>query len=157
MKIFSVVTVTAALLLTAAGCRTAGEPAAKPELRAFSADDTRAAKETAAKFAEGFAASLKDGDFAHWRANMPEESAAKVGDSRFRDMRAELTAFFGEFTGAEFLGEIITGDLRNYLWKLSFVRKEKEKRQISEIVYFVRVFCEEGKPPAISGFGVKRF
>jgi hypothetical protein len=72
-------------------------------------------------------------------------------------MRKELLDNFGTFTGGTCLGEVTSGDLRTYLWKLTFEAKDKNKKTVREIIYFVRVFCEEGKAPAVSGFGVKRF
>ena len=40
---------------------------------------------------------------------------------------------------------------------LSFAKTDNNKEVIREAVFFVRVYCESGKQPEISGFGVKVF
>jgi DNA polymerase III alpha subunit len=74
---------------------------------------------------------------------------------KFEDMRKELLTVFGNFEKGSFLGSVASGNLRTYLWKMSFSKEENGKKVLNEVVFFVRVFCAEGKAPAISTFGVK--
>ena len=143
------------------GCSSFREVRPEVKLREFAPEDSKAASKIAADFAGGFIRALETGEFSFWQKQLPSDSAAKITPAKFAAMRRELQAVFGEFHHAEALGKIISGNLHNYLWKLSFVRsssgRKVEGKEVYEVVYFVRIFCEEGKEPAVSGFGVKRF
>ena len=126
-------------------------------LRNFEEEDQLSALALATGFAESFIKSVESGEYSFWEKKMTPETAKKVNGEKFLKMREELQKIFGDFKEASFMGELISGNLRSYLWKLRFTREKDGKPEISETVYFVRVFCEEGKAPAISGFGVKVF
>ena len=125
------------------------------KLREFSQQDLDAAKVTAGTFAESFILALKTDDFAVWQKHIPQQSAHRITSRNFKDMRQELLDTFGTFTSGSYFGEVTNGDLRTYLWKLTFTGEKNGKKAVHEVIYFVRVFCAEGKAPAISRFGVK--
>lgn len=127
------------------------------KLREFSREDENLARTKAAVFAEAFIQALKNNDFAIWQKHLPASPSPEkqITGERFTAMRRELLDHFGTFVSGRYLGDITDGNLRTYLWKLTFSEKKQDKNVIHEIIYFVRVFCEEGKPPTISRFGVK--
>lgn len=127
------------------------------KLRDFSVTDEQQAYLEAEKFVNGFAGALQKNDFKLWQQVIPADSASKIGEKQFEQMSRELHREFGTFTGSSYLGVLTSGNLRSFMWKLSFVRQNDGKNTVREIVYFVRIFCEEGKTPAISGFGVRVF
>lgn len=125
------------------------------KLREFSSQDEDLGKKTASVFAESFLLAVADNNFAVWQKNVPPHAAAKLDSSKFAAMRTELLTVFGNFEKGSFLGSVASGNLRTYLWKMSFSKEENGKKVLNEVVFFVRVFCAEGKAPAISTFGVK--
>lgn len=133
-------------------------PEAKPVvLRDFKPEDQVSALSIASGFAESFVKAVETGEFIHWKNRMSPETAKKIDEKKFAKMREELQQIFGDFQQASFMGELISGNLRSYLWKMRFTREKEGNTEVNETIYFVRVFCEEGKTPAISGFGVKVF
>ena len=157
------VALTTAVLLTFSGSSCAALKEKNPsdkepvKLRDFSSEDETAAFNTAEKFVLAFAEALKKNDFSLWQQVIPPDSTAKIGKKQFDAMRLELGKEFGTFSGTSYLGKLVSGHLRSFMWKFSFIRQKNGKSSIREIVYFVRIFCEEGKTPAISGFGVRVF
>ena len=147
----------ALIMLFSAGCISHEKSTPEIKLRDFSGNDDPAAMEIAGNFAGGFAKSLETGDFSFWQKQFAPGNTSGITPAKFAAMRRELTGIFGEFRGSRFMGILITGNQRNYLWKLTFDRDTSAGKRVYEMVFSVRIFCEEGKAPAVSGFGVKRF
>ena len=145
------------ILLFLPSCFNTSQSLPEVKLREFAAGDDAPALNLAIEFTDGFVKSLRTGEFSHWQRQLPPHSAAKIGEKEFLAMRQELQTFFGELENASYFVDLTTGDLRNYLWKLSFKKEINGKETVNEVIFFVRIFCEEGKSPAISGFGVKKF
>ena len=132
----------------------------KPEtvkLREFTSEDAVPAFKKAEAFAGGFFQAVADNDFAKWQPYFPPKDESRIDKRKFERMCAELDRTFGKFQSSAYLGELTVGNLRNFLWKMSFSRTDKDKKILREAVFFVRVYCENGKTPEISGFGVKVF
>ena len=146
------------LLLLLPSCFNSGRlPEAEPvKIREFTEADLVPAKMVAENFATGFFQAIAENDFAPWEKTMPARNIQKYKEN-FPNFYKELYDYFGEFTGSEYLGELTNGNFKVFLWKMSFTHTEKDKKSVREIVFFVRVHCEENKQPDISGFGVKRF
>lgn len=132
-------------------------PESEPvKLREFTPADLIPAKSVAENFANGFFAAVKANDFAPWEKVMPARNIQQY-KTQFPAFYNELHVTFGDFEGAEYLGEVNNADLKNFLWKMRFSKVENGKKITREVVFFVRVHCEENKQPDISGFGVKLF
>lgn len=143
-----------ALLLAVliASCAGKTEPAPVTTAPLAPADEDRG-RELAAAFADGFAAAVKCGDFELWRPLIPAGQREKMTPETFFRIRGELAETLGELQECSYFGVLRRGDLRDHLWKLSFVRDGKAR----DALFLVRVFREPGAPPQISGFGIKRF
>lgn len=127
------------------------------ELQEMNQTEAAAARKCAENFAGGFIKSLSSGDFNHWKQFIPEKNAANLDRKKFDAMRDELVSMFGAFVKGTYLGEVVSGKMRSYLWVLTFERKTPEGTERNEIVYFVRIHCEKGQKPAVNKFGVKMF
>lgn len=156
---FQKISIAALLLISLTGCFSSGEnDAPEPvKLREFTQNDSETAAALAENFAGKFFQSLKTREFSHWKSAMPMRKDQKISDKEFQQMYNELYTSFGNYESSGFLGELTVGDLKNYLWKMRFSREENNKKVVREVVFFVRVYCENGKTPDISGFGVKLF
>ena len=144
------------LAVLLASCAAAEKPAAV-QLREFKNEDAVQASNKAKAFAGGFFQALADKDFSKWQLHFPPKDESRIDKRKFERMCAELDGAFGKFRSSGYLGELTVGDLRNYLWKMSFAKTDNNREVIREAVFFVRVYCESGKQPEISGFGVKVF
>lgn len=147
----------AVMLIILPSCFKSTSPDPEVRLRDFTRNDDEQAQQTATAFINGFSQSLLTGDFSFWQKELPFDSQNRITEREFKGMAEELKAFFGKYESYSYLGCLITGELRNYLWKLTFTREQNGKKSVYEAVYLVRVFCEENKKPAVCGFGVKRF
>lgn len=142
------------LLLLLPSCHKSVEPV---KLREFTSADLVPAKMVAENFADGFFKSIAAKDFSHWQKVIPQRSEQTITEEKFQKFYNELHTSFGKFETAEYLGELVSGDLINYLWRMRFSKQENGKTIVRDIVFFVRVYCEENKQPDVSGFGVKLF
>ena len=139
-----------ALFLTS--CSTTADTK-KIDLREFSNDDEQYALTETREFTAQFCQSVKDGNFSHWQQVMPLNTQKKVTPEIFARMRKELIDNFGTLENFDFLGTLRKDTLLDYLWKLQFVKDGKKR----DVIFLVRVFCENQRKPEISGFGIKRF
>lgn len=146
----------ATLLIFLPSCFTS-RPEPKVELQEISPAEEGAVQKTAEDFAGGFIKSLETGDYSHWQKFIPKKNASNLDQKKFDKMRDELTAMFGKFVKASYLGKVVTGKLNNYLWVLTFEKVKDGTAETFEIVYFVRVHSEKGKAPTVNKFGVKIF
>ncbi len=144
-----------AVTLGGTSCASGKKTPAVPqvELHKFSAESEKSGFDAASRFASGFAAAVKTGDFAAWQQEMPPHIRSRINVEKFGGMRRELQELFGSMTGFRHLGTLRKGDLRDHLWVMSFDKEGK----VNEVVYLVRVFCAGNGLPEISGFGVRRF
>ena len=140
-----------------AGCRSGETDVPQIQLRDFTAGDDALAQKAATDYMDGFVRALETGEFSHWQPVLTANGATEITEEKFVRMKAELNNAFGRFEGAEYLGFLITGNLRSYLWKFRFSREENSKTVIREVVFYTKVFCADGENPAVSGFGVKIF
>lgn len=147
----------AVMLIMLPSCFKTSSNEPEVKLREFTQNDDAEAQRIAAAFVNAFSRSMLTGDFSFWQKELPMSSRTRITEREFKAMSEELESFFGKYEGCSYLGCVISGELRNYLWKISFFKDENGKKSIYEAVYLVRVFCEENKKPAICGFGVKRF
>lgn len=154
MKIICLLLPAAFLMLFSSSCAMF-KKTEEVKLREFSKIDEDIARINATMFAESFIKSLKEDDFTHWQKHIPKRSAHRINEQNFKAMRREMIDTFGTFVSGDYLGKVTNGNLRTYLWKLTFIRDDKGKKSVHEVIYLVRVFCEDGKTPAISRFGVR--
>ena len=155
MKRILWLTAVIAVALGGTSCASGKKTPAVPqvELHKFSAESEKSSFDAASRFASGFAAAVETGDFAAWHKEMPPHIRNRINAEKFGKMRGELQELFGKMTGFRHLGTLRKGDLRDYLWVMSFDKDGK----VNEVVYLVRVFCAGNGLPEISGFGVRRF
>ncbi len=140
------------LLFGSTSCSTTSD-SKKIELREFSNDDEQYALTETREFTAKFCQSIKDGNFFHWQQVMPVNTGKKVTPEIFTRMRKELLDNFGTLENFDFLGTLRKDSLLDYLWKLQFVKDGKKR----DVIFLVRVHCENKRKPEISGFGIKRF
>ena len=72
---------------------------------------------------------------------------SKMTPETFFRIRGELAETLGELQECSYFGVLRRGDLRDHLWKLSFVRDGKAR----DALFLVRVFREPGAPPRAVG------
>ena len=152
-----------AVALAAAGCSSIKDKPqenspAKPELTPLiSSNQLKSSKETASQFAMALAASLKEKSFIPWSRVMPP--GRKITEKMFLHMFSDFKIKYGDFVSLTELGELDQGILRDYLWKMRFVKNAAPpaKGVPHEIIFWVRIYQENGKAPAIGGFGFKSF
>ena len=153
MRRARIIMAAAAAALAGFSCATGPE---KPEAvtpHPFRAADESRGRAVAEAFAEGFVAAVKRDDFSAWQPVLPDRDKSRITPEIFARMRAELTDLCGELESGAYFGVLCSGDLRDHLWKLRFIRDGR----VREVLFLVRVFRREGGEPEISGFGVKRF
>lgn len=156
MKKILVIPLLGAALLLGTSCASGKkqpEKSAAVKLLEFSEASEKSGFAAAERFADGFAAAVKSGNFAEWQQVMPPHVRSRVNSASFTEMRRELQEIFGNMSGFRFLGTLRKGDLRDHLWVISFDKNGKSH----EVIYLVRVYCAENGSPEISGFGVRRF
>lgn len=144
--------------LILASCRSVSDEEKAPvKIREFTGDDETGAYQAASSYMQSFFQSLETGDFSHWKKILDEQRSDRITEEKFNLMCNELQMKFGKFEKSEFLGELTTGNFRNYLWKVRFNKMDNNRNIIRDVVYYTKVFCPENGQPAVSGFGVKLF
>lgn len=151
----------AAMLLLSACTSQVKPPAERPPVLAhFSAENETAAMQVASAFASGFEKSLVSGDFSHFQKVFPKNSKTPMKPEHFGKMRQMMTKLYGTPQELQYVTFLNQGKLRDYLWKITFSSPAKPPQKVPavrEILLCVRVYCEAGSPPAISGFFFQRF
>ena len=127
------------------------------QLRSFTESDEAPALKAAADYMDGFVNALKANDFSLWQPVLAAQGATEITREKFDRMYVELHHAFGNFENASYLGYLVTGNIRSYLWKFRFSREENGKTVIRDVVFYTKIFCADGEIPAVSGFGVKVF
>ena len=127
------------------------------QVREFTGADEQTAFAAASAYMESFFQSLESGEFSIWKKVLDEQHADQITEDKFHLMRNELLQKFGKIESKEFLGSLITGNFRNYLWKVRFNKTDNGNSVVREVIYYTKVFCPENGNPAVSGFGVKLF
>jgi hypothetical protein len=150
-KILYSTAVIAGFLLASCAAPQAAQPQVK--LQEFDRESEENGKAFADRFASGFAAAVKSGEFAQWQNTMPEHIKARVSAGSFAKMRAELQEMFGNLQNFTYLSSLQNRNLRDHLWVMRF----EKAGEIREVMFLVRVFRNDRGVPEISGFGVKRF
>lgn len=148
----------AALVLFAAGCRSAETPEKKNSAAtekktvvpgSFTAAADAPARDAAGKFVSAFADALKAGD----REKLPEPMHAKVTDAMFKRMCDSFARRRGTLREIAFVTVLDQGIVRDYLWKFTFEKplsapdaKSAPAMQKNEVIYLVRLGIVDGKP-----------
>jgi len=141
------------------GCASGGAagsaemPRVVPDPR-IPADREPEAKAAAEKMALGMAEALKTGDFEKFNAVQPKFNGGMT-KAAFAKRREALSLYFGNMTGAEYLGCLKHEQVNDYLWKFSFEAPAAEGSAAArrhEIIYWVRVGFADGAP-RVAGFG----
>jgi len=112
------------------------------------------AKAAAEKMALGMAEALKTGDFEKFNAVQPKFNGGMT-KAAFTKRREALSHYFGNMTGAEYLGCLKQEQVNDYLWKFSFEAPAAEGSTAArrhESIYWVRVGFAGGAP-RVAGFG----
>ena len=161
MKKFLLLSISAtAVMLLDSGCSSAPEKPAPPVLGAFSAENEKTAMTVAQNFASAFEKALVSGDFNHLKPVFPPGTKQQMSEGYFQKMRRTMLNFYGTPQKLAYITFLNQGKLRDYLWKISFLKPGKEKNsppESREIILSVRIFCEAGKSPAVAGFFFQRF
>ena len=125
----------------------------------FSAKHDAAALGAARNFAAAFEKSVRQNDFRFLQAALPRASRNKFTAEAFAKLHAEMLAVYGDFQKMEYVTWLDQGKLRDYLWKMSFLKPDKSGKKSSprEILFCVRVFCEKDKEPDAAGFFFRKF
>ena len=164
MKIFKFVIMISGVVLfcSCSSVDGQGNRAEAPVLEKFSEKGAAEAFACASGFVAGFEKSLLDGDFSSFKQVLPAPGKGNVPqlDARsFGRMRSSLLQIYGVPQKMEYLAVLDQGKLRDYLWKIKFLRPAKapELPESREILFSVRIYQEVGRPPAVAGFAFKRF
>ena len=163
MKNFAVLTTFCTSVLLFCGCtapkaeKAAEEPAIV--LGEFSQTSAAEALTVASNFTAGFEKSLLTADFAPFAAVLPANSKVQFTAESFNKMRTGLISLYGNPQKLEYLTFLDQGKIRDYLWRIKFSKPDKDGKSFSsrEILFCVRVYCENGKKPDIAGFFFQRF
>ena len=125
----------------------------------FSAKHDEAAFAAAGNFAAAFEKSIRQNDFQFLQAALPPASRSRYTAEAFAKLRAEMLAVYGNFQKMEYVTWLDQGKLRDYLWKMSFLKPDRSGKKSSprEILFCVRVFCEKDKQPDAAGFFFRKF
>jgi hypothetical protein len=151
------------MLLAFAGCSSVSDKQGKkapevPELAPLTSEtQLKTSQEIAGKFAAALAASLKQKSFIPWSQAMPP--GRKITEKMFLNMFSDFKLKYGDFVSLTEFGELDQGVVRDYLWKMRFMKPAAPpaKGVPHEILFWVRIYQENGKAPAIGGFGFKSF
>ena len=133
-----------------------------PVLERFSEKSSGEAFACAAEFAAGFEKSLLSGDFASFKQVLPVSANGnkmQLDAVRFGRMRSSLLQIYGVPQKMEYVAMLDQGKLRDYLWKIKFMRPAEAPAlpESREILFSIRVYQESGQTPAVAGFVFKRF
>ena len=153
------------LILCLCGCsaikdRGKKQPESAPVvLEEFSGSHDADALKTAGNFAAAFEKSIRLNDFRFLQAMLPLTSKSKFTANAFAKLQAEMSAVYGKFQKMEYVTWLDQGKVRDYLWKMTFLKYDKsgEKSLPREILFCVRVFCEKDKQPDVAGFFFRKF
>ena len=153
------------LILCLCGCALIKERGKKqPEtapvvLEEFSGSHDTAALSAAKNFAAAFEKSIRLNDFQFLQMMLPRSSRSKFTTDAFAKLHAEMSAVYGNFQKMEYVTWLNQGKVRDYLWKMTFIKSGKpgEKGLTREILFCVRMFCEKDKQPDVAGFFFRKF
>jgi len=103
------------------------------------------AKAAAEKVALGMAEALKSGDFEKFSSTQ-QKGGRMMPFGVFANLRKSVTRRFGKLTGAEYIGALSQGRVKDYMWKFVFEAPENSAAPgHHEIIYWVRVGFADGK------------
>ena len=142
----------AAAMLLAAGCATDEEKKQEEKIPKLTPDATipvereHEARTATEKMALGMAEALKSGDFEKFSSTQ-QKGGRMMPPEVFFKLRKSMLQRFGKPVGAEYLGTLDQGPVKDYMWKFIFEpRKGSAAPGHHEIVYWVRAGFAGGKP-----------
>ncbi len=135
-----------AAALTGCVSASAENAAVPPKPENLTGHDMTEAGVLAENYMNGFIGGLKSGDFKPFESAIPQEAKGKVTEEMFNKLCRDLQQNLGTLTSAEYLGELDQTLVRDYLWKLTFEKKQENGTvDRKEVVYMVRIGRMEGK------------
>jgi len=139
----------AALVFLAASCRTidSGERGFR---EAPSGEQEKMTKD-AEKFGAGILQAFRDGDLAAFRRSAPGEMGRRMTEKDFAASRRVFLDKFGEIQDFKLLAELDTPAFGNFVWIVTFVRKNANGAEIRRQLLFRLVTMRtDGKTQVVS-------